>query len=291
MKPVRLYPYPRIQDWTDWSELNVALNGQVVATTDLADRWDADSEIQISIEVTVPRDKLTDYSQTDLRLVLSVSCSDTCESFRTSSRFDGGSKSVRASATVALTGDRIAQRLAVRAAITAPHEGGEWLKRRIIAEGPAERINLDSSFDGFPTSAVSFSSNNLREAPWMLTINASDLSDPFSSSIRLNLNTDYPRIIELIEGRAQPHVEQALQAEIIRTLIHTARALTDESEDGTEVVVAINDHPESIAAAAEKASRDYLKHPLQSTIDFARSSPEHLEYLINDAVGSLREKR
>lgn len=217
MKAIQLYPYPRL-DSVEWSQLELAVNGRPVDPAQLAHRWDANSTISLSLSATAPTDDLRKYGTPTL--TLSAGCSETAESATDSSPFTSGATLSSATAAVTLNGSRLAQQMEIRATLNSPYGQEGWLHRRIIAERPAERIALQSELRGFPTSAQSFLELQWRPAPWSLHINATDLSDPFAHSIRLILNVDYPRVEELIEGRSQPHVGTALNAAILRALMH-----------------------------------------------------------------------
>ncbi|SMY11418.1 hypothetical protein [Brevibacterium jeotgali] len=299
MTGIKLYPYPRIDEAVEWSEVSIAVDGHSVEHDELADRWDAHSTITLSVTATVPLAQFRKNSSTAPVLTLTAGCYSTAESVAARSQFVLGATRASASAQVSMGGAKIAQQLEVKATLTVPFGDEKWLERRVIAQRRPEKINLDSELSGFPTSAVSFKDNNWREAPWMIDISAVDLTDPFMHSIRLTLNLDYPRVVELVEGRAEQYVEMALEAAIIRALLQTARRLADESTRGEvdeygrddAVTRAIEEFPDSIAAAAEKTSRQYLNLPLGSVISRLRSRPEGVETLILNATQALKEKR
>lgn len=288
MKPIALYPYPRMSR-VEWSQATLQVDGQPVDPAELADRWDADSTISVAVKATVQNSELTPFDTPTL--TLNAGCRETAESRSGSAPFMVGTNRSTATATVTLKASKLAQQIEVRAAVTAPYGGAKWLNRRIIAEKPAERINLQTELQGFPTSAISFKAEHWRPAPWLLNVSATHLSDTFAHSIRLLLNLDYPRVEELIDGRAQAHVDTALHAAILRTLLQTARRLADDYGDDANIGKAITEFPDSFAAAADKASRDYLNRPLTWTVSRLRTNPEEIEYLIDSSLGSLKEKR
>ncbi|WCE40423.1 hypothetical protein PGC08_01615 [Brevibacterium sp. BDJS002] len=263
-------------------------NGQPVAVDGLADRWDADSVLSFTVSVSVPNSKIESLNDGGPVLNLSIGCKETGESTYSRAQFSKDSSKAYATATVILNGSAVAEQLELRATVTAPFGNSAWLSRRIIASRPVEKINLDSHLVGFPTSAVSFKANNLAPAPWVVRINAVSLSDPCANSIRLLLNEDYPRVVELIEGRARPYVEEALQVTIIRSLLSTAQRLSS-IEGGISVVAdVIAEYPDSIAAAAEKSCRDYLNKSLPAALTLLEREPETVEHLITSAVGFLK---
>lgn len=188
-----------------------------------------------------------------------------------------------------LSGIDVAHQIEVRATIVAPFNDENWLSRRIIAERRVEHINLDSDLNGFPTSAVSFKENYRPPSPWALDVSATDLTDPFAHSLRLNLNVDKPEIREFIAGGSSADVRSSLDASILRVMIQTARRLSEDSDARLRTAVA--EFPDSIAAAADKACQQFLKMPLTQAVSLQRQQPEDLETRINGSVGLLENKR
>lgn len=291
MSSVRLYPYPRIDNAVEWSRTSVVADSQHVAPEDLADRWDADSKLVFTVSAAVPNSRIEEFGDNRPMLNLSIGCKETGEAAYATSNFSKDSALSYATASVALDGKRIAQQLELRATVTAPFGEQPWLSRRIIASRRVEKFNLESELEGFPTSAVSFKDNNLKASPWLVRVNAVSLSDPCAHVVRLMLNEDYPRVVELIEGQARPHVEAALQVSIIRTLLQTVKRLADESGEDAHVETAIAENPESIAAAAAKCCRDFLDLSLPAALSYLRRQPEHIDHLIMSSVGFLKEKQ
>ena len=291
MSSIRLFPYPRIDSAVEWSRTSVLSSGQPVAPGELAERWDADSRIVFTVTAAVPNAALDEFSGQRPALRLSVGCKETAECSYAEGKFSRDSVRSYATASVELTGSRVAQQVEVRATITAPHDDAPWLARRILASRRVETINLDSELSGFPTSALSFKANDLKPAPWVLRVNAVALSDSCAQSVRLLLNEDYPRVVELIEGQARPYVEAALEASIVRTLLEAVRRLADEAGGDADVADAVSEFPDSIAAAAEKSCRDFLELSLPSALTLLRRRPEHVEHLIASSVNFLKEKQ
>lgn len=288
MNSIRLFPYPRIDNSVEWSRTSILTNGQPVDVDELADRWDADSVLSFTVSVSVPNSKIESLNDGRPLLNLSIGCKETGESAYSSAHFSRDSSKSYATSTVTLKGAAVAEQLELRATVTAPFGDSRWLDRRIIAARQVEKINLDSHLVGFPTSAVSFKANNLAAAPWVVRVNAVSLSDPCANSVRLLLNEDYPRVVELIEGRARPYVEDALQATIIRSLLTTAQRLSTDERENSDVSDIIAEFPDSIAAAAEKSCRDYLHKSLAAVLSLMSREPETVEHLITSAVGFLK---
>lgn len=288
MNAIRLFPYPRIDNAVEWSRTSILSNGQPVAVDELADRWDADSSLSFTVSASVPNEKVESFKDGEPMLNLSIGCRETGETTYSSAQFSKDSSKSYATATVIVKGAAVAERLELRATVTAPLGESAWLSRRIVATRPVEKINLDSHLVGFPTSAVSFRANNLAPAPWAVRINAVSLSDPCANSVRLLLNEDYPRVVELIEGRARPYVEEALQATIVRSLLSTVQRLSAADGGDSDVSDVIAEFPDSIAAAAEKSCRDYLNRSLPAVLTLLDREPETVEHQIASAVGFLK---
>lgn len=288
MSSVRLFPYPRIDNSVEWSRTSILSNGQPVGLDELADRWDADSTLSFTVSVSVPNSKIESLKDGKPILNISIGCKETGESAYSSAQFSRDSSKSYATATVTLRGAVVAEQLELRATVTAPFGDSSWLNRRIVAARQVEKINLDSHLVGFPTSAVSFKANNLAAAPWVVRVNAVSLSDPCANSVRLLLNEDYPRVVELIEGRARPYVEEALQTTIIRSLLNTAQRLSANEGGSSDVSDVIAEFPDSIAAAAEKSCRDYLNKSLPAVLSLLNREPETIDHLIISAVGFLK---
>lgn len=288
MSSVRLFPYPRIDDAVEWSRTSIMTNGQPVALDELADRWDADSSLKFTVTAAVPNSRIVSLDGGRPVLNLSIGCKETGESAYATAQFSKDSSKSYATATVTADGSAVAEQLELRATLTMPFGDSLWLRRRIIASRRVEKINLDSQLVGFPTSAVSFKANNLAAAPWAIRVNAVSLSDSCANSVRLLLNEDYPRVVELIEGRARPYVETALQATIIRTLLTAVRRLAEESGGKADVADAVAEFPDSIASAAEKSCRDFLDLSLPAALSLLNREPETIDHLIASAVGFLK---
>lgn len=288
MNSVRLFPYPRMDNAAEWSRTSVLANGQLVALDELADRWDANSNLSFTVSVAMPNSKIDSLNDGRPVLNLSAGCKETGESVYATAQFSKDSWKSYATATVILDGSAVSEQLELRATVTAPVGDSPWLRRRIIASRHVEKINLDSHLVGFPTSAVSFKANHLAAAPWVIRVNAVSLTDPCANSVRLLLNEDYPRVVELIEGRARPYVETALQAAITRTLLNSVQRLSMNESGFTDIADVIAEFPESIASAAEKSSRDYLNMSLPAALSMLGREPETIDYLISSAVGFLK---
>lgn len=291
MSTVRISPFPRFDSRVEWSPTSVSVDGRPVDVDELADHWDADSDVSFEVTATMSKELHKKFESAGVRLVLTGGCVATGASVTAESSFTRGSTRSSATAAIAIPGHDLADRVDIRASVIAPHMDSPWLSRRVIAERKSERVGLDSSMSGFPTVSISFEENGMIDAPWHIRVSATSLVDPFAHSVQLILNEDYPRVVALIEGRAEPYVESALERAILRTLIQTAVRLAaqDSPSDSLDSIAA--EHPDSIVAAAAKACSDYLQRDLSSVVSMSRNHPEDVEMWMAAATQAMKEKK
>lgn len=283
----RLYPFPRLASgelvWTDWS---VRLDGEAVEVGDLADRWDANSAISFEISIRISKQPMSRLSIRGAKLAAIVACSDTALStFADADLVDEG-ESLVGSTIIEVSGAEIAQELDVRAEVVGLDESAAWLARRIVAEGPKLRVALDSELVGFPTTSSSFDKRGILPAPWRISVTAEALDAPFVHSIRLELNEDYPSVRRLISGRPDAATDAELNASITRVLVATISRLWSEGDPKLEEIAA--EHPDSIAAAAQRAAEQRVTLSLSEAVSRFRLRPEELEYAIASKQRMLR---
>ena len=291
MSRVSMSPFPRFDSTVEWSEISASIDGHRMDLGELADRWDADSAVDFEVTAAMPQELHTELGSDRIRLVLTGGSSSTGVSVTSESAFIRGSTRSSAAATISIPGSVLADRVDIRATVIAPHMEIPWLSRRVIAERRPERVSLDSSMTGFPTVSISFNENSMIDAPWQVKVSAASLTDPFAHSVQLILNDDYPRVVALIEGRAEPYVESALERAILRTLIQTIARLSAQEMPSDSLGAIAAEHPESIAAAAAKACSDYLQRDLASVISMSRTRPEDVEMWMAAATHAMKEKR
>lgn len=291
MSGTRLYPFPRFDRDVEWSPISATVEGRPTGLHELADQWDAASTITFEVTAALPVDLHLALEESNPRLVITGGCKNTGVSASSESAFIVGSTRSSATAAISFPGGVLAERMDVRASVIVSHTDIPWLARRVIAERGSEKISLDSSLTGFPTISISFEENKMMPAPWHLRVSAVSLMDPFAHSIQLVLNEDYPRVVALIEGRAEPYVESALHRSILRTLLQSASRLASEEGEFFSLKTIAAEHPESIGAAAAKACSDYLQRDLSSVITVLRRRPEDVEMWIAGATNAMKEKR
>ncbi len=296
MSRVVLYPFPRLTHGSvAWGQWSFTANGRQTTGQDLCDVWDSNSELSFAMTATVDSSSAQSLGIRSPELIITVSCQETAYSVSRRSRLVHDKNRMSASCSLTVLGEDIAQSVQLRAQIVSAAPAEElaeapWMSRRIVAELPVATIPLSSDLTGFPTSAQSFRESNSLEAPWRVSVNATELSDSFANSVRLYLNVDFPLVRELIAGKPRPHVEVALSTSITQVLLNSARKLHDESEDGKSPSAVAAEYPESLAAAAERAAEQYLRMSLSEAVAEMRLRPDTFEYRLSAGVGALKEK-
>lgn len=291
MSSVSMSPFPRFDSRVEWSAISASVDGHSRDLGELADSWDADSEVAFEVTATMPIELHKELESDSIRLALTGGCSSTGVSVSSESAFTRGSIRSSATATISIPGRDLAGRVDIRAVVIAPHMNIPWLSRRVIAERRPERVGLDSSMTGFPTVSISFTENSMPDAPWHVRVSATSLADPFAHSIQLVLNEDYPRVVALIEGRAEPYVASALERAILRTLIQAVARLRAQEGLSASLRSIAAEHPDSIVAAATKACSDYLQRDIDSVISTSRTRPEDVETWMAAATQAMKEKK
>lgn len=290
MSKQRLFPYPRLGagdlDWGNWT---VQLNGSQIAESTIADDWDSNAKLSLGISVSIRTDQLNSLEVRNPKLVLTVLCSSTAYSSSVDAQLQLGHSSMTAEAELQIDGKEVSQVLTVRTQIIGEDTSLPWLFRRIIAEGPTLRLPLDTELDGFPTSSYSFDREGMPAAPWRLVVLADELEAPFAHSVRLELNEDFASIRKLIGGNPDPHVVRELDATIVRVLIATAARLSSTLEIQKSLEEAAAEYPESIVAAARRASEQYLQMPLSAAIKSYRLTPERHDYEVIAGTNLLKD--
>lgn len=292
MSRTLLFPFPRLRStavaWSDW---RLVVDGHEVSANEFADAWDANSSIEISRAVTLQKEETHRLRGGTPMLLLSVSCAETAFTAVAEEPFVATPTSLAASSSISFSGRNVSQKLTLRSQVIQSlvgHEGPVWTDRRIIADATPHEVGLDSELSGFPTTARSFAAAHLPDAPWEIKVTATDLSDSFSNTVRLYLNEDYPAIRELMDGRPKAQVEAELSASIARVLLQTSRRLWDAAPEGNNPDAVADEYPDSVAAAAQRAAKTYLRTTLTEAVDHVARRPETVEYKIASAAGILR---
>lgn len=286
MAAIQFYPYPRLTTEPKWWGLRAFVDGAPVDLDQVEDRWDADSDLSFEVGVEISADAVEGFDQPEL--VVTAACSETAVSVVQRVSLIRERRTMTATGRVSLSGADVAEGVEIRASLVAPLGDVDWLSRRVIAQRRTERVSLDAERGGFPTTAVSFKANGFPEAPWFVDVNAEALSDTLVHSVTLTLNVDYPRVGDLISGEPDRDVEAELNASIIRVLVATTSRLLDEHTGVQGLAPLIDDAPESIAAAASQACRNYFKRDLEWAVSLYRNRPDEFDMQLLSAVQALR---
>lgn len=290
MSRQRLFPYPRLStsdlDWGDWA---IQLNGSQIAESAIADDWDSNSVLTLGMKVRVDSRRLNSLGVRNPRLTLATACPSTAFSIVKDVQLQLGQASMTAEAELRIEGGHVSQVLTARTEIIGEDPSKPWLRRRIVAEGPTLRVPLETELDGFPTASYSFDKQGLPEAPWRLVVSADELEAPFAHSVRLELNEDFAPVRRLIAGNPESHVVHELDATIVRVLISTAARLSSGNAVRRPPEEVAAEYPESVAAAAQRASEQYLQMSLSAAIKSYRLTPEKLDYLVAAGTRMLKD--
>lgn len=292
MSRVVLYPYPRIhQNDITWNEWTAQLDGRTIDLEEIADAWDADADLTFGLHVSTSPEAL-ETAQADkrlARLVVAASCRDTAFTATSEAGFISDGKVLTATAEITVPGHDVSEALDLKAHLIAPlPDGTSWLNRRIIADARPRRVALDSSLAGFPTVAFSFNAESVPDAPWRLVVIADDAQAPFAHSVRLELNEDYTLVQELLDGQISSLVQAELDSSISRVLIGTVSRLMDSTSGHWSPEDLAAEAPDSIAAAAQRASKQYLKKSLNAALKDYRLQPERFEHALAGGTGLLK---
>lgn len=275
----RLYPFPRlIPSDVVWLDLSTTLDGELVGIDDLADQWDVNSTISFEVSARINRSAVEAMGVTAPSLTLTVTCADTAYCVSADALLTGSGEFVSSTARVNVAGDTVSQSMDVRADVIGRDDSAAWLRRRILAQGPQLRVPLESDLIGFPTSSSSFEARSLPAAGWRLRVTADSLEAPFVHSVHLELNVDYAAVRRLINNKPDMATDAELNASITRVLIATVSRLWGDGEARLEDIAA--EHPDSIAAAAQRAAEQRAALSLSEAVKRYRLRPEELEYAI-----------
>lgn len=282
------YPYPRLDaPHVRWSEWSVSVDGREVAIVDLADSWDANSELVFRRTVTIGVDAYRNLGGGEVRLILTASCKHTAITRYAAAALTFDRASGTAVADVRIAGRDISEALELRSKIVLPvpaklgeQRGPAWLSTRVVAEAKSADIRLSSDTDAFPTVAYSFEEHGILDAPWRISINAEEPEAPFLHSIRLELNEDYSLIRDLMDGKPNATVEAELDASITRALVGGIARMSEITHADTRMDQIAAEYPDSLAAGAQRATKTYLKRSLDAAIRLYRTRPEDFEYLL-----------
>ncbi|MGP9606243.1 hypothetical protein ACT3TP_16280 [Glutamicibacter sp. AOP38-B1-38] len=279
MSKFTFYPYPRLQS-VQWSELSANFDGELYAFEKLPDVWDSNSEVTFRVSASVDNElfETVNVDSSSSLLVIEVTCRDTAYSLTMEASFTRKVDILDAVAEITVSGSSVSESIELSAFIIGPVDEQPWLRRAVLAEGPSSRVALNSDLVGFPTSAFSFVEEHLPPAPWRLAVTAEDIEAPFAHSVRLELNEDFQVVRDLIAGKANPSVHADLVSSITRVLIGTIAGIKNSTSDSRMAAEVAKEAPNSIVAAAARASEQYLSSTIDSAISMYFRQPELFDY-------------
>lgn len=295
MKNSALYPYPRLsQRSVRWSKWELQLNGTPITSEELPDVWDANSELQAFLTVQVDAHAMKALSAEQSLLYVSAACAETSEFYRSTAGFLDEGQVFTASALLELSGRNLSSSVKLLGQIFCAVEEETlmdfpWLSKRILAEATPLSVPLISDMAAFPISAFSFKEAQKFPAPWEVTVSATDPSDTFSTSVRLFLNTDLPRVVELIEGRARPYVASSLESSIARVILLALLSMSSDLPAGKSLHSLAMEFPESIAAAGQRIAQQFFVKNIDAVVRMYRNNPTLAETRLLSSTQFLQE--
>lgn len=291
MNTITLSPFPRLErQQVAWSPFAFMLNDEPSEPTAIANEWDPNATLTVSIGVKVAdldHDELSAPVRATPVLKLTAACQDTATTFVSEVALDGVTPHRFTGSTVLEIDTRkIEREIIIYAAVVLPvaDNSGKtvpWLRNRIIAESKRLKISLASGIRSFPTSAASFKEEGWYPVPWRFDLMSTELSDDFNHAVRLYLNQDDKQVLQLVNGRDSQNMRDQLVASIYRVLLLTAERLRRGLQPDTTPDRVADEFPESIAAAARRSAVEHLGlGSLDEALNMLRENPEELEYLI-----------
>lgn len=169
---------------------------------------------------------------------------------------------------ISASGDRVATRRGSRLATLDP-----------------TMVSLEGSGARFPTEAVSFASLGLEGALWTLRLDATEPDEPFTSVVRLFINTDHPASGALIDRHdvSGPLLVSALETDVVRQLFSEVQSMR-------EVFAHRPAWSEgSLGEALENLSLTFFDRPLMEMSALLESDRPAFERILQDRSRLFRE--
>lgn len=143
------------------------------------------------------------------------------------------------------------------------------------------RVNLEGDKSAFPTEAFSFAGAGLpKEAPWQLQVNADFLDLPYLSSVRLFVNTDHPRALELLDAKPSPFDSVLLTDVMGQLLAAIAAHHQGVGEDELQ--------PGSLGGVAEELCQLFLHMSLSDALNMLRIDNSRFHAVLKAGTDFLR---
>lgn len=282
MPSIRLMPYqvPAHES----AECEISVLSPATEPAEVSGAWSPGTDITLRAEARVHPSFEREGGRHPLHLVIEVACPWTRWETAEVREIDRRGES---EITVVVPGSLIANAIDARAHIVG---NGNRLstpdvhRAAKLWSGEPLRIPLSGRAGAFPTSAMSFSSvSGLRAIPWKLRI--SDFLEAgthVSDGVRLLINTDFEVGRRLASGVESGAALEALQIDIILSMIEAVAALPEDEVKGVNVA----EHPLSVTGVATKLARD-IGLELDTATHFASKDPGRLRELAMSKVGFL----
>lgn len=150
-----------------------------------------------------------------------------------------------------------------------------------LHSSPRHTITLEGSGARFPTDAVPFSEMRLPDALWTVHTDFTDLEEPFTTAVRLLINTEHTRAEALIDtSHAEHHLLQsALETNVVRQLL---RAAADEIDQFRRTP---QSWPEgSTGATLEAMTELFFGDSVHKLVAMERSDPRAFDRLLHSRL-------
>lgn len=284
MAGMRILPHreadPAAVHWGPWW---IHLNGSRELADEMVTGWDYSTPI--SFELQPSADEELFLESTGLNSLRQCDVVAICECVTTGYRFEAR----RSLADLIISADKIlaiepplgtlAHKVTLFATIvlaqSAPASVDDIASSRgaRLAASSRHNVSLEGAGARFPTEAVNFSSLGFPSALWSLHCDFSDAEEPFTSSVRLLINTEHARSDALLDPTHTDHrlLSSALEVDIVRRLVRAA-AREDVQFRGKQ-----SWHEGSTGAALENLADLYFGRTLHELITLRRADPDAYE--------------
>ncbi|GGE64988.1 hypothetical protein [Nesterenkonia cremea] len=283
-----LYPYARLApDDVRWPRWGLSVDGKVVSFEELDTEMDLQSEISFSLAVLVDRGSLerAGYVPEEVTAVAEMLSPDTnLRRVRKMPLSFDAYGHLGAQLTVTAESSELGQELLLDACLLASGRDSDFGIPLRLQERRRQKLTLGDRAR-FPTVAYSFTESRFPAAPWYLEVDAMEPEAPMNVHAKLHLNTDFEVVEALLEGTAPDHVMAAMRKDVARALIQEARTLADEITRSGTLERFVEQHPDSIIAAADQTARGCMGNDLKQALKLMEENPREFELRLSSGVG------
>lgn len=286
MPSIRLMPYQMPSQ--ESAECEISLLAPSADPLSIAAAWSPGTDIVMKARATVSSSFWNEGGSRPLHLVLEVSCAwtrwETAEAREIGADGD-------AEVNVVVPGALISNAIEARAHLVGDGNRMNTREKHRAAKlwtGEPLRIPLSVRAGAFPTSAVSFSSERgLAPVPWKVEVSHHlEAGTHVSDGVRLLINSDFDIGRRLASGFESGIALEALQIDIILSIIEAVAALPEDEVKGMDV----SESPLSITGVASKLARD-IGLELDYAIHCSSHDPGKLRELAMAKVGFLMRSK